>query len=71
MAIAICICVAVKFSGLPLTAILALNGTLLSFVFTYVLPIGLLIKCVYFKEPAAESKLRSLPPLEEVYNKSY
>jgi uncharacterized ion transporter superfamily protein YfcC len=48
IAVVVSVCIAIKFSELSLSTIIALNGTLLGFMFTYVLPIGLHIKCVYF-----------------------
>jgi hypothetical protein len=70
IAITIGICVAIKFSGMTLTTILMLNGTLIGFLITYALPIGLHIKCVFFSKSNAETELVNLPPIG-VYSNRY
>lgn len=55
------ICLAVNFLGLSLKMILAINGTLFCFLFIYVLPISIHVKCVYFTpdESTAEIELKN------------
>jgi uncharacterized membrane protein len=59
------ICIVVSLLKVSLTTILALNGTIIGFAFTYVLPISLHARCIFSKKTTmpAQIELVNIPPM--------
>lgn len=52
------ICLAIDLSGVPLSTILSINGTVFGFLFIYFMPISIYVKCYYFADyPKGENKI--------------
>lgn len=47
----ILLCLIIKLTSLTVDTLIELNGSVISFIFITVIPVGLHLKCVYFTAP--------------------
>ena len=64
--VTILVCLVIKLTSLSAEVLIELNGSIISFIFVYIIPIGLHVKCVYLtKDHERHHKWEDEPEVKE------